>query len=341
METQLVAQLKTFIASLAAILVTITPAPQQSVQQNTPPNAPNVSTSSGTSRNWAGYSAENGQFTSVTGTWTVPSVTGNGHTAADAAWVGIGGVNNNDLIQSGVQNLVSPNGQTTTNAFYETLPDISQPIPVPVKSGDSVTVTITQQSNGQWQITFHNNTSGQNYQTNVSYNSSLTSAEWIEEAPSDGRSIIPLDNFGSVSFTGGSAVKNGNKQSLSDSQAGAVTMVNYQGQDLATASALGSDGAGFTVTRTSAVSNPGTGAFDNNPGGFRRRGFGIGGYAPYPGVRRQYYRVQPTITPDNDDQSQSSDDYQTPGNTQPQSGEYRQRKIFIRGWGMNGRHLWY
>ena len=39
------------------------------------------------------------------------------------------------------------------------------------------------------------------YQTTLHYASSLSSAEWIEEAPSSGRRIIPIDDFGTVQFT--------------------------------------------------------------------------------------------------------------------------------------------
>jgi hypothetical protein len=61
---------------------------------------------------------------------------------------------------------------------------------------------------GNWQISITNNTSGQSYQTTAQYASSESSAEWIMEAPAASNGILPLDNFGSVSFTAASAIQN-------------------------------------------------------------------------------------------------------------------------------------
>ncbi|HEV2339391.1 MAG TPA: G1 family glutamic endopeptidase [Patescibacteria group bacterium] len=209
--------------------------------------------SSNVSRNWAGYIATNGSFTSISGTWDIPSIT-NGNYGSDAAWVGIGGVSSNDLIQAGTQETVNRNGQVSYEAFYETLPDVSRALSITVNGGDSVTVSVTQTSNGVWQINVKDNTSGQSTQANVSYTSSLSSADWVEEAPSGMRSILPLDNFGSIQFTNLSTIENGNTDNLSQANASAVTMTSIQNQPLASVSALGSDNASFTVSRTATSS---------------------------------------------------------------------------------------
>lgn len=274
----MLAYIKILLASLATAAVSITPTPAQHVQGITQAThtAPQIGSAS-VSQNWAGYVASNGNYTSVSGTWTVPQATDSGHTSSDATWVGIGGVNNSDLIQSGTQNLITPSGQITTNAFYELLPNVSIPIPnVSVKPGDSVSVTISQSATNQWLISFKNNTDGQNYQTTVTYTSSTSSAEWIEEAPSNGRNTLPLDNFGSVSFTGGATTKNGSSLSISGADASPVTMVNNEGKILATPSALGNDGASFTITRSAAVSTSPIPGFDRDPWSWRRHGEGIG-----------------------------------------------------------------
>src|SRR5438067_6974472 len=49
-----------------------------------------------TSQNWSGYAATGGTFTSVSGTWIVPSVSVT-TAGADATWVGIGGATSTDL----------------------------------------------------------------------------------------------------------------------------------------------------------------------------------------------------------------------------------------------------
>ena len=304
----LLLQLKVLLASLATAAMSITPMPaQQGINANAN-SAPNVGASGGTSRNWSGYVSSNGNYTSVAGTWTIPQVSSSGHTATDATWVGIGGVSSNDLIQAGTQNVISPSGQITTTAFYELLPDASIAInSVTVKPGDSITVSINQQSPGQWLINMTDNTTNQNYQTTVSYNSSISSAEWIEEAPSNGTSVLPLDNFGTLQFSGGATTQNGSQVSISGSDAHAVTMVNNGGQSLATPSALGSDGASFTITRSNAVSNAPIPGFDRNPRGWYRRGRGIGvivqfihrnhNYDPHANQSTPDISQQPTVSP--------------------------------------------
>src|SRR6266851_776433 len=204
-----------------------------------------------TSQNWSGYSASGGTYTAVSGTWTVPQFTPDSPAGADAAWVGIGGVTSNDLIQAGTQQTVSGSGSTQYQAWVETLPQASHPVPLAVHPGDSVSVSITQQpqAQDQWLVAFTNNTTGQTYQVTEHYTSSMSSAEWIEEAPSAGRGRqLPLDNFGSIDFSAGSATKDGHAVSITGSGATAVTMVGRGGQRLATPSSLSSDGASFSVT---------------------------------------------------------------------------------------------
>jgi hypothetical protein len=200
------------------------------------------------SHNWSGYVAINGTFTSVTGTWVVPQVAGSHHSAADATWVGIGGLNRNDLIQSGTQDIVS-RGRVTPLAFIEMLPDAGQTIPVSISSGDSITVTLTASTANQWKITFQDNTNKQMYTTTVIYASSFASAEWIEEAPSRGNKILPLDDFGSVQFSQGLTVKNGGRVTIARSNAQPIILDNKSNQTLAAPSSLDNGGTDFTVTR--------------------------------------------------------------------------------------------
>jgi hypothetical protein len=209
-----------------------------------------------TSSNWSGYVATGENFTSVTGTWIVPQPTASDAGAADAAWVGIGGVKSNDLIQSGTTDTVNRNGQVTFSAFFEMLPNAARPLPVTIKGGDSVTVSVTEIAPEQWQIIFKNNSSGQSYTTTVSYHSSLSSAEWIEEVPSAGQRLLSLANFGTVPFSEGSTLQNGNQLTIVQSNAQPVTMIDAQHQPLATPSDLAVDGASFTVTRSDVPSSP-------------------------------------------------------------------------------------
>src|SRR5687768_10282469 len=219
-----------------------------------------------TSSNWSGYVANGGTYTSVTGTWVVPQVAAT-RTGADATWVGIGGVTGTDLIQAGTQATVTGDGSVTYSAWTEILPDFSRTTPLQVTAGDTVTVTITEQTNGVWLIVMVNNTTSDSYEKTLRYDSSRSSAEWVQEAPSTTRGIVPLSDFGTVRFIAGSAVRDGVAMGLSSLGATPVAMVNRAGQAIALPSTLGADGSSFVVTRTSAP-----GSVQGGGRNFRRRG---------------------------------------------------------------------
>ena len=212
----------------------------------------NQSTGLHASTNWAGYTAQGGTYGGVGASWNVPSVAAQSAIATDATWVGIGGITSGDLIQAGTQALVQ-DGQVTYSAWYETLPSYQQKIPLTIHAGDSITASLTETTPGVWQLSFTDLTTGKNCSQSIPYNSSKSSAEWIEERPiadiGRGFSLIPLDQFGSVSFTGAYAIVNGARVTPAAAGATALSMVNGgANQTLATASSLNSSGA-FSVSR--------------------------------------------------------------------------------------------
>jgi hypothetical protein len=189
----------------------------------------------------------------VSGTWTVPAFSPDGSFGIDAAWVGIGGVRSRDLIQAGTEQTVSGNGSTQYEAWVELLPRSSRPVSLNVHPGDSITVSISEQSANDWLIQFTNNTTGQAYQETQQYTSSHSSVEWVEEAPSAGRGgVLPLSNFGTIDFSNGSAAKDGQTVSIAGAGANPITMLGAGDQPLAVPSALSADGSSFTVARTEA-----------------------------------------------------------------------------------------
>jgi Peptidase A4 family len=235
----------------------------------TQPQTPSNTGVRSTSRNWSGYVSTGGtSYTSVSGTWVIAKPDAN-VAGIDATWVGIGGANTTDLIQAGTEATVNGDGTVSYDAWTETLPQSTRTITLPVNPGDTISVSITEQSTGLWVVDMKNVTTGGTFSTTIRYNSSKSSAEWIEEAPSVGRGIAPLDNFGTVKFTAGSVTVDGKKQTLAGANAKAVTMADGANQPLAIPSAIGSDGSSFSVNRTS---NPGTniGTGGRSPG--RRRG---------------------------------------------------------------------
>lgn len=227
--------------------------------QGTRPTSPSRTVpTNGVSRNWSGYVATGGTFTSISGSWTIaqPSTTTVG---IDATWVGIGGYGSEDLVQAGTQAEVTRTGDIRYTAWVERLPQAAQTVSLTVSGGDSVTVELAEQSAGQWLVSIKNNTTGRSYSTSVRYTSTHLSAEWIEEAPSSGRGVVPLDDFGSVRFASASARKDGKDVDLKQAGAKPVTMADSSGQTLASPSAIGGDGGSFTVTRGTGGSSAGGG----------------------------------------------------------------------------------
>lgn len=238
-------------ASVSGLTPT-TPAPTPAPSGSNPGGATPPPTTTGyTSTNWSGYLAAAGGYTGIAGVWTVPKATGVGRrTSADSAWIGIGGVTTGDLIQIGTQDSVFPNGTETASAFYELLPGAAQTITtLVVTPGDSIAASLTEVSSGQWRLTISDTTAKQSYSTTVAYNSSHSSAEWIEEDPSTafGR-LIPLDVFSPVNFSTTTLTGSTGNLSAAASNAQPVTMITAPNQPVAVPSALSSDGSSFTVT---------------------------------------------------------------------------------------------
>lgn len=235
-----------------------TPSPSGGSSASVPPESSAPASQPDISHNWSGYATTSGTFTAVTGTWTVPQSRSLGSLAAGATWVGIGGVQSRDLIQAGTQEITNGSGTVHYNAWVETLPQAARQVPFAVSPGDSVTVSVSKQVSDQWLIEFKNQTTGESYQTTEQYTSSLSSAEWVEEAPSTGRRLLPIDDFGTVQFSGGSAVEDGKSVTIAQAEAQPITMAGPRGDAVATPSVLAPDGQGFSVTRSASMPAPQT-----------------------------------------------------------------------------------
>lgn len=240
--------------------------PATSPSRPTAPTSPSGPPATGqdTSHNWSGYAATSGTFTTVTGTWTVPNPQSSTGPATGATWVGIGGANTRDLIQAGTEETVTSSGNAQYDGWIEMLPQVSQPVQFAVHPGDSVTVSISQQGSGQWLIQMTNNTTTETYQTTVQYASSLSSAEWVEEAPVAGRRLAQIDNFGTIQFSRGTATENGKSVTIAGAGAKPITMIGPGGGVIVTTSVLTPDGQGFSVTESASApavgSRPGAGS---------------------------------------------------------------------------------
>lgn len=217
-----------------------------------------ISATTSDSLNWAGYAVTPATgITAVDSTFTVPTAS-NVPPGFSATWTGIGGYTSSDLIQAGV----SENNSLTTAvtgpqyyAWYEILPASETQITgctgdanCTVSPGDTVSVDIHNTGGNQWSVSLTD--SGHwTYNITLSYASTESSAEWIQEAPTLVVQTIP-DGVGTVHFGGTSTfTENGTTYTIGSSPTAAtqieespIGVVNE-----ATTSNLGPDGQSFNV----------------------------------------------------------------------------------------------
>jgi hypothetical protein len=162
--------------------------------------------------NWAGL-VETGSssYTSVSASWTVPTVQPSENLKVSATWIGIDGFNNQHLIQTGTEQDTS-GGVTSYDAWWEILPAPETPITtITVSAGDVMSASITQDSPGThstpgtWTITITDETTGKGFTQAFAYGGSdgqpANSAEWIEEQTGVSPQA-PLADFGTADFSG-------------------------------------------------------------------------------------------------------------------------------------------
>lgn len=205
------------------------------------------------SNNWAGGVVEGSGFKTVTGTFTIPKVTvpsgGSSRTLYSAsAWVGIDGYScSSAILQTGVDFSIQ-NGVVTYDSWYEWYPDYAYDFTgISFSAGDSVTVTVTASSKTGGVATIKNNSKG----TSVSHTFSgetagslcQTDAEWIVEdftqINNGQESLVPLVNFGTVTFTGASATTNSGSK-VGPASADVIDLISANGKTVLTDVTVGS-----------------------------------------------------------------------------------------------------
>ncbi|KAF5365896.1 hypothetical protein D9757_011052 [Collybiopsis confluens] len=204
-----------------------------------------------TSTNWSGVVIENppagSTFSSVVGTFTIPTPSGNG---AASGWVGIDGdTAQNSILQAGVDFTVS-GGRVSFDSWVEWFPNFAQDVSFTVAAGNSVRITCTATSSTRGTVLFENLTTGKTLTQAVSAPSSSAAlqglnAEWIVEDFEEGNSLVPLTNWGTVTFTSATAKTN----TGSSVSAGTGTIINMvQNGDVLTS--VSTSGSTVTVRHT-------------------------------------------------------------------------------------------
>jgi len=199
------------------------------------------------SSNWSGYAISGGPFTSVSGNWVVPTVSPTRKATFSSSWVGIDGFNNSNLIQTGTEHDYY-NGSAHYSAWWEILPASSTTISMTVHAGDAMSATINRGGSGSWTISISDTTRNEHFSIVQSYGGQLTSAEWIQEAPTVGGRLATLANYGQTTFDPGTA--NGAVPNLTAADGGVMVQ---KGVQVSTPSAPDSDLDGFNIRYGSTV----------------------------------------------------------------------------------------
>jgi Peptidase A4 family len=157
-----------------------------------------------TSTNWSGYAVTGSRFTSVSASWKQPTATCSG-TAYSSFWVGLDGDTSSTVEQTGTDADCS-GSSPQYYAWYEMYPKFPVNLSQTVRPGDTMTASVTTDGRGNFTLTISNTTRGwTNTKTAKLRSAKLASAEVIAEAPSSSGGVLPLANFGTVSFTNAKA----------------------------------------------------------------------------------------------------------------------------------------
>ncbi|TVY40489.1 Aspergillopepsin [Lachnellula subtilissima] len=187
------------------------------------------------STNWAGAVLIGTGYTSVTGTFTVPtpSTAGSG-----ASWVGIDGDTcSTAILQTGID-WTKSGSSVTYDVWYEWYPDYSYDFSdISISAGDTIKATVTATSKTGGTAKVENVTTGKTVTHSFSGESSEGdlceyNAEWIVEAYEENGSQVSLANFGTETFSSASAVKSGT--SVGPSGATIIDMRNSAGSTVVT-----------------------------------------------------------------------------------------------------------
>jgi hypothetical protein len=218
----------------------------------------------GSSTNWAGYDATDDvnplPFTSVTATWQQPKIVASGLSEAYADfWVGLdgdSGNNTNPLYSSTVEQIGTEGyvqgGMVLYDAWYEMYPAPPVTIRMIIRPGDVLTGSVVANpvsapAPATFTLSLVDHTTGVSFTKTASvppgYAAQEYSAEVITEAPWAG-GVLPLANFGLVNFS--ACAFNGSP--ISDFNWSQISMASEFNVPEANTSALGSDGASFSVT---------------------------------------------------------------------------------------------
>lgn len=190
------------IAMTIALMLTASSAPRRSAPAIWHPPVQHLT--NGTSLNWAGYDAVTGPYAEVSADWIQPSARcGVGETSYASFWVGLdGGASGDGTVEQAGTDTDCNNGVPVSYPWYEMYPRYPVYPNEMVLPGDWMGAVVVTDGRGIFQLTVADRTQGWIIQVAQRLNrATLQTAEVIAEAPSNRAGVLPLADFGTVSFS--------------------------------------------------------------------------------------------------------------------------------------------
>jgi Peptidase A4 family len=194
------------------------------------------------SLNWSGYAATgaNGAFTSVSASWTQPTATCPSSAAQYSSfWAGLDGFSSDSVEQTGTDS--DCNGTTPVYyGWYEMFPAAPVVYSNRVEPGDHMSASVTFSGTRTYTLVLTDSTRG--WTRTVTKNEAgldRSSAEVITEAPSSTTGVLPLADFGTVSYASAQA----NGTSLASQSPTEIVIADASGNPEDSTSAISSAGA--------------------------------------------------------------------------------------------------
>ena len=163
-------------------------------------------------------------WNTVVGHWVIPTVSepeqpaGVGGIWNSSSWIGLDGVDTDDLLQAGIEQMIDANGNPSYVAWYEwysPIKNTNSPAYIvqtkiqnfPINKGDQVYCSVQYINNKAGLIKFTNETTGKSIAPITltpppGATLSGTSIEWVMEAPDGGYPHTSLPSFTQLVFTG-------------------------------------------------------------------------------------------------------------------------------------------
>jgi hypothetical protein len=219
-----------------------------------PFHSPDRGTTTGMSSNWAGYVIQSaaGRVSVVQASWKVPQVAAPCPSSArySAFWIGIDGDGSSTVEQIGTATDCS-SGSASYYAWYEFYPGPLHKIPMTISPTNNMHAEVNYSTITKlFTLSLTDLTTGSASAVSSRMSTAKrASAEWIAEAPSSGAKVLPLTDFGWVTFSNASATISGHTHSIRGFTNVALTMWNIAGTTvMASPAALLSSGTEFVVT---------------------------------------------------------------------------------------------